>query len=88
MLLHINVPAIGLVATQWAVINWSKAQFAREGITDSTYMYRCGLIPGTNTCAGPANAVYVTSTRFQAFLPMCFMLFLRCNMSMFARLHC
>lgn len=43
VLLFITVPAVGLVATQWAVINWSQAQFAREGITDNKYTYRCVL---------------------------------------------
>ena len=46
VLVHIAIPALGMVATHWAVISWSKDQVARESFFDAKYVYRCPLLLG------------------------------------------
>ena len=43
MLVHIAVPALGMVATHWAVVCWSKSQILRETFYDLKYIYRRAL---------------------------------------------
>jgi hypothetical protein len=62
VLLFLTVPALGLVATQWAVINWSKVQFAREGITDQNYTYRCSFSLKSLIIALAGCCSYATQT--------------------------
>ena len=47
VLVHIAIPALGMVATHWAVISWSKDQVARESFFDAKYVYRCPLLLGS-----------------------------------------
>ena len=46
VLVHIAIPALGMVATHWAVVSWSKDQVARESYFDAKYVYRCCLLLG------------------------------------------
>jgi hypothetical protein len=40
VLIHAAVPALGMVATHWAVVCWSKQQVKRESFYDVKYIYR------------------------------------------------
>lgn len=41
VMVHVAVPALGMVATHWAVVSWSKIQVQRESVYDLKYIYRC-----------------------------------------------
>ena len=41
VLVHVAIPALGMVATHWAVVSWAKSQVVRETIYDAKYIYRC-----------------------------------------------
>ena len=40
VLIHAAIPALGMVATHWAVVGWSKQQMKRESLYDLKYIYR------------------------------------------------
>jgi len=40
VLIHTAVPALGMVATHWAVVCWSRQQVKRESFYDVKYIYR------------------------------------------------
>ena len=40
VLVHVAIPALGMVATHWAVVCWSKLQTTRESVYDLKYIYR------------------------------------------------
>ncbi len=40
VLIHAAVPALGMVATHWAVVCWSRQQVKRESFYDVKYIYR------------------------------------------------
>ena len=41
VLVHVKVAALGLNATQWAVISWAQSQKERETVADRKYIFRC-----------------------------------------------
>lgn len=46
VMVHIAIPALGMVATHWAVVCWSKSQIRRESLYDLKYIYRCVPLKG------------------------------------------
>ncbi|KAK9815754.1 hypothetical protein WJX72_009012 [[Myrmecia] bisecta] len=40
LLMHVEVPALGLTASHWSVISWAGGQIARNSISDAKYIYR------------------------------------------------
>lgn len=43
VMVHIAIPALGMLAMHWAVVSWSRLQMKREGIFDYKYIYRCDI---------------------------------------------
>ena len=39
-MVHVAIPALGMVAMHWAVVSWSKQQVQRESLFDAKYIYR------------------------------------------------
>ena len=62
VLVHVKVPALGLNATQWAVISWAQSQKERETVSDRKYIFRCALLctlrrPAQSaSCSRPCSA--------------------------------
>ena len=40
VLVHVAVPALGIIAAHWAVVSWAPSQVTRDSVYDAKYIYR------------------------------------------------
>ena len=70
VLLHASVPALGLRASQWAVISWARPVDAGS-FSDSKYSYKCGC--GSMPSQGHATKIASQESfaRSEVVIPDC-----------------